>query len=92
MMSSNSLIINTSRGAVIDEDYVLELAKKNKIFYSTDVFSNEFSKMYLKKIKRLNTFKNILITNHIGGLTRESIYKTDKMIFDVFFKTINDIS
>ena len=36
-------------------------------------------------------FINIIITNHIGGLTYESINKTDNFIFDVFFKMINDI-
>ena len=51
--------------------------------------TNEFSKNYLKNLNRLNKFNNIFITNHIGGLTKESIYKTDKLIFDSFFRETN---
>lgn len=91
MIQNGSIIINTSRAGVLDENYILTQAKKEKIFYSSDVFSDEFSKNYLKKIKKLNTYSNIIITNHIGGLTYESINKTDNFIFDVFFKMINDI-
>lgn len=92
MIQKGSIIINTSRAGVLDENYILTQAKKEKIFYSSDVFSDEFSKNYLKKIKKLNTYSNIIITNHIGGLTHESIKKTDNFIFDVFFKMINDIN
>ena len=92
MIQNGSIIINTSRAGVLDENYILIQAKKEKIFYSSDVFSDEFSKNYLKKIKKLNTYSNIIITNHIGGLTYESIKKSDNFIFDVFFKMINDIN
>tara|TARA_Y100000389_G_C17417006_1_gene494360 strand:- start:98 stop:1000 length:903 start_codon:yes stop_codon:yes gene_type:complete len=88
-INNGSLVVNTSRGDVLDEDYIINLAKKNKLFYTADVMTNEFSKNYLKNLNRLNKFNNIFITNHIGGLTKESIYKTDKLIFDSFFREIN---
>ena len=91
MIKDGSIIINTSRAGVIDENYIINQAKNKKIFYSSDVFSEEFSKNYFKKIKKLNTYPNIIITKHIGGLTHESIDKTDNFIFSVFLKMISDI-
>ena len=35
-------------GDVLDENYIIDLAKKNKLFYTADVMTNEFSKNYLK--------------------------------------------
>ena len=88
LIKQNSIIVNTSRGKVLDEGFIISLAKKRKIFYSSDVLSNEFSNNYDKRIDNLNKFSNILITNHIGGLTEESILKTDELIFNNFFKTL----
>lgn len=88
-IKEGTLIVNTSRGGVLDENYVISLARKKKIFYASDVMINEFSSTYLKRLNQLNKLTNILITNHMGGLTQESIFKTDKLIFDSFFKEIN---
>ena len=87
-INNGSLVVNTSRGDVLDEDYIINLAKKNKLFYTADVMTSEFSKNHLKNLSRLNKFNNIFITNHIGGLTKESIYKTDKLIFDSFLEKL----
>ena len=53
--------------------------------YSTDVLQNEqfIDRNYYKK---MNKNSNILISKHLGGLTKESIYKTDKEIFKNFLK------
>lgn len=88
-IKEGTLIVNTSRGGVLDENYVISLARKKKIFYASDVMINEFSSTYLKRLNQLNKLTNILITNHMGGLTQEFIFKTDKLIFDSFFKEIN---
>ena len=34
----------------------------------------------------MNKNSNLLITSHLAGLTKESIYKTDKEIFKNFLK------
>ena len=41
-------MVNTSRGDVLDENHIINLAKKNKLFYTADVMTSEFSKNHLK--------------------------------------------
>ena len=83
LLKKDAVIINTARGEIIDENYIVKLAKKKFVYYSTDVIQNE---QYTKKrkFKKLNEIKNVIATGHIAGLTKESIYKTDKEIFTKF--------
>lgn len=85
LLKKGTAVINTSRGEVIDEKYIISLAKKKFLYYSADVIQNE---QFVKKKDyiQLNKMSNIFITKHIAGLTKESIYKTDKKIFSDFIK------
>ncbi len=68
--SRKPIIINTSRGDIVDESQILRFLKnKNISGYGTDVISHELSS--IKKSPLLNNTKkyNILITPHIGGMT-----------------------
>jgi len=85
LIKKNSIVVNTSRGEIIDEDYIFKLAKKNFLYYSTDVIQNEQS-INRNFYEKMNKNSNILISKHLGGLTRESIYKTDKEIFKNFLE------
>jgi len=77
-MKKNAIIINTSRGKIINEADLL-YALENKLIYGAglDVIDGEWlteKKLYnhpLIKFSREN--KNLLITPHIGGATKESI-------------------
>lgn len=64
------IIINTSRGDVVNEKDLIQSLRSNKISgYGTDVISHELSD--IKKspiIKNLNKL-NIIITPHLGGMT-----------------------
>lgn len=83
-IKKNTLIVNTSRGEVIDECHLINKLKKKELSYATDVVSGENfdqSKRFLKL-----KFDNLLITPHIGGLTEESIYKTDMHIYKKFIR------
>jgi D-3-phosphoglycerate dehydrogenase / 2-oxoglutarate reductase len=68
------LLINTSRGEIVNEKDLLFFLKKNsKAKYATDVISNEI--VGKKKNKLINMYKKnsqILITPHIGGMTHEA--------------------
>ena len=85
LIKKGAIVINTSRGEIIDEKYILNLAKKKFLYYSTDVIQNE---QFIKKNKysKLNKIQNVFVTKHIAGLTKESIFKTDKEIFYNFIK------
>lgn len=68
LLSENTILINTSRGGVIDEDYLIGMLKKRKIcFAGLDVFKNE-----PKINKLLFKLENVILTNHVAGKTKDS--------------------
>ncbi len=74
-LKKDVIIVNTSRGDIVDENELIKFLKKNKkAKYATDVLENEIFK---KKNNKLINFakKNqnqVLITPHIGGMTIEA--------------------
>jgi D-lactate dehydrogenase len=82
-MKSGVMIINTSRGAVIDSRAVLEGLKTGKIGYlgldvyeeEADLFFRDLSGQVLQDdvFARLTTFPNVLITGHQAFFTREAM-------------------
>ena len=76
-LKKNILIVNTSRGQIINENDLLNFLKKNKFAsYATDVLSDEMNiKKNNKMIKFFKSNKHrILITPHIGGMTKQGQY------------------
>lgn len=68
LVKRNSIIINTSRGEVIDEKALINLLKENKIYAAgLDVFENE---PFINK--ELLKYKNVVILPHIGSATVEA--------------------
>ena len=64
-------MINTSRGGVLDENYLIELLRSNKIFGAgLDVYSEE-------PPKNIDNFEdiNLITTPHIGASTNEAQLK-----------------
>ena len=71
LLKPSSVIINTSRGGVLDEDYLFELLESEKIFGAgLDVYSNEPP----KNVDRYNGL-NVVTTPHIGASTNEAQLK-----------------
>ncbi len=71
LLKENAILINTSRGGVLDEDYLIELLKSKKIFGAgLDVYSEE-------PPKNIDTFSdlNLISTPHIGASTSEAQLK-----------------
>ncbi len=89
MLKKGTAVINTSRGEIIDEEYMFNLVKNKKISYFTDVISNETQKNKKKIIKKLKESPNFFFSNHIAGLTKESVEKTDLFIYKNFQKKLN---
>jgi len=83
LLKPTSVLINLSRGGVVNEDILHNLLKKKKIFAAaTDVFKNEGEKSKLFKLK------NIIMTPHIGAMThdaqkliaKKTLYKINKLL------------
>ena len=71
LVKPSSIIVNTSRGGVLDEDYLFELLESEKIFGAgLDVYSNEPP----ENVDRYNGL-NLVTTPHIGASTNEAQLK-----------------
>ena len=71
LLKESAILINTSRGGVVDEDYLIELLGSNKIFGAgLDVYSEE-------PPKNIDNFAdiNLITTPHIGASTNEAQLK-----------------
>lgn len=83
LMKNNVMIINTSRGALIQTSDVIEALKKGKVGYlGIDVYEQE-EKLFFKDhsediieddaIQRLMSFPNVLVTAHQAFFTNEAL-------------------
>jgi D-3-phosphoglycerate dehydrogenase len=71
LLKPNSILVNTSRGGVVDEEYLAELVNSKKIFGAAlDVFDKE-------PIEENNKIldSDVLLTPHIGASTIEAQLK-----------------
>ena len=84
-MKKKPIIINTSRGSIINEWDLLDAYNKNLISgFALDVFDKEpVQKKFLKKI---NKDMNCILTPHISGITYQSNKRVSDFIVD---KAIN---
>ena len=87
-MKNKPLIINSSRGGIINEEDLLDAYFKKHISgFAIDVYQNEpVEKNFLNKIK---PDMNCILTPHIAGITEESNERVSKFIADKiidFFK------
>lgn len=95
-MKDNVMIINTSRGKLIDTKALVEALKQEKIsFAGLDVYEEEseyffedFSSSFIDDdtLSRLLSFNNVIITSHQGFFTREALDN----IAETTFKNIQD--
>ena len=83
MMKDGVMLINTSRGALIDTPAVIEALKRGKIGYlGIDVYEQE-EKLFFRDlssdiipddaIQRLMSFPNVLVTAHQAFFTKEAL-------------------
>lgn len=80
-LKCNSLLINTSRGGVVDEKALLEFKTKHQGFhFILDVWENE---PYLSKEVLENAF---LATPHIAGYSLDGKRNASKVIFNALMK------
>ena len=91
-MKKPFFLINTSRGEVVDEKYIISLLRNKKILgYATDVIKGEFDdKFNLKSslIYQNRSKYNIIITPHIGGSTIDAWKETEGRVIEKLIKNI----
>ena len=72
LMKKDVIIINTSRGEVVNETELLNFLKKNsRAKYFADVLNDEIHYKKNKLIKYSKKSNQVVITPHIGGMTIE---------------------
>ncbi len=95
------MLINTSRGALVNTNDVVQALKTGQIgYFGMDVYEEEDGLFFEDHsdevlqddtIARLMTFQNVLITSHQGFLTETSlsnISKTTMYNLDCFAKAV----
>lgn len=93
-IKTGAMLINTSRGAVIDTKAVVNALKTGKLGYlGIDVYEQE-EHLFFKDlsehlilddlIARLMTFPNVLITSHQGFFTKEALEEITTTTFQSF--------
>ena len=87
LLPRGSYLINTARGAVLDEDALLYALTSNHLQGAAlDVLTGEdqISHAGHPLIDYARTHTNLIITSHIGGAAEEAIEKTDLFVISHF--------
>ncbi len=80
LMKPTSVIVNTARGNIIDEDALYEALKSGQIAGAgVDVFAQE----PLSVDSPLLTLENVVLTPHVSSQTVESLWNIYKMAIDI---------
>lgn len=86
-LQQRPIILNTSRGKVVNTAALITALKENKISGAgLDVLENEklqtLSAIEKEQLDFLNTQSNVIITPHIAGYSHESFYKMGAVILE----------
>ena len=85
LMKSTAVLVNISRGAVIDEDALIEALQNQQIFGAgLDVFTQE--PLQSSKLFELN---NVVVTPHIGSATEATRYAMNKLAYENLVLALN---
>jgi D-lactate dehydrogenase len=84
-MKPNVMLINTSRGALVDTVAIIKALKLKKIGYlgidvyeeESEIFFEDLSDTFIQDdvFARLQTFPNVIITGHQAFFTKEALNK-----------------
>ena len=88
LMKKGVVFINTSRGALINENILLKKIEEGQIgAVGLDVLSDEPFIEKSKILQQYKNYKNIIITPHIGGFSPDAL----KVVLDFCCKRINKL-
>ena len=82
-LKSSAIVVNVSRGSLLDEDALADLISDGRIFGAgIDVLSREESNP--DNLSRLQELQkegyNVIVTPHIGGMCSDAFEKTNRLI------------
>jgi glyoxylate reductase len=77
LLQPGACLINTARGAVVDEDALVDALAAGRIRAALDVFSHEPSVP-----KRLLTLDNVVLTPHVGSATSRTRAAMTRVLVD----------
>ena len=87
------VVVNTSRGEVVDERYISLLIKSREIFCSADVIVDEqnvstphHSELY--KLYESGEYDNLTLTPHVAGVTTDSQQIAFRSIIELCMKSL----
>ena len=90
-LGPDGLLVNTSRGAVVDEDALCDLLEADRLGGAAlDVVTDERSRDDRRLTHLAATRQNVLITPHIGGATHESMARTERFMADKLRRWIKE--
>ena len=84
-LKDNLIVVNTSRGEVVNEHDIIDLVKRRKIIFATDVLQGEQKQNDLQTSNLMDIYRkyeNLIITPHVAGATLESQTKALKGILE----------
>ena len=88
-MTKSPIIINTSRGSIINEYDLLEAYRENLITgFALDVYEKE--PVEKKLYDQITNDMNCILTPHIAGITEESNFRVSKFIAESTIKFFKD--
>lgn len=88
LIKSDAILVNTSRGEIVDEKELIKMLKAGKIFSAGfDVYENEPNVN-----KELYKLKNVVLLPHIGSATFEARDKMAKLAADNVIRVLSDKS
>ena len=77
LMKSQSILVNASRGGIVDEDALYTTLKENKIRVAAfDVFASE----PLPEDSKLRALDNLIMTPHLGASTEEAQVRVGELV------------
>ncbi len=86
------VVVNTSRGEVVEERYISLMIKSKEIFYSADVIVDEqnlstphHSELY--KLYDSGEYENLTLTPHVAGVTTDSQEIAFRSIIELCMKS-----
>lgn len=86
LMKQGAMLLNTSRGPVVDTAALAEALNSGRIFAGIDVYESDPP---LAQDHPLMGAKNLICTPHIGFDTVESIQRRAEMVFENIFEWMN---